>query len=102
MDRKRIAIACQGGGSQCAFVAGALDTLFRERIHHRYELVGLSGTSGGALTAAMAWFSLIEEEVGSRRPVEDRVMACWRDLTAQTPPEMMLDRFCAGYMRMVQ
>ena len=28
MNRKRIAIACQGGGSQCAFIAGALKTLF--------------------------------------------------------------------------
>ena len=31
MNRKRIAIACQGGGSQCAFVAGALNTLLVER-----------------------------------------------------------------------
>jgi len=75
MDRKRIAIACQGGGSQCAFVAGALDTLFENQIHHRYELVGLSGTSGGALTAAMAWFGLLKEAAGDRTPISERVLA---------------------------
>jgi len=32
MRRKRIAIACQGGGSQCAFVAGALKALFAHRV----------------------------------------------------------------------
>ena len=41
---KRIAIACQGGGSQCAFVAGALKTLFNRRIEERFKIVGLSGT----------------------------------------------------------
>jgi len=102
MDRKRIAIACQGGGSQCAFVAGALDTLFENQIHHRYELVGLSGTSGGALTAAMAWFGLLKEAAGDRTPISERVLACWSDLTARTPAEMMLDRMGTGYMRMVQ
>ena len=30
MSGKRIAIACQGGGSQCAFVAGALGTLLAQ------------------------------------------------------------------------
>ena len=56
MSRRRIAIACQGGGSQCAFVAGALDELFSHGVQDRYDIVGLSGTSGGALTAAVAWF----------------------------------------------
>ena len=55
MPRKRIAIACQGGGSQCAFVAGALKTLFAQGVQNRFKIVGLSGTSGGALTAALAW-----------------------------------------------
>ena len=59
MDRKRIAIACQGGGSQCAFVAGALKTLFASRIDERFQIVGLSGTSGGAFTAALAWLGLL-------------------------------------------
>src|SRR4029079_10910978 len=82
MARKRIAIACQGGGSQCAFVAGALKTLFGQHIHRRYDVVGLSGTSGGALTAALAWYGLLREAAGDHTPIEDRVLALWRDLTA--------------------
>jgi NTE family protein len=42
MSRTRVAIACQGGGSQCAFVAGALETLLANGIQHRYQIVGLS------------------------------------------------------------
>jgi NTE family protein len=48
MSPGRIAIACQGGGSQCAFVAGALKSLFAQRVHENFQIVGLSGTSGGA------------------------------------------------------
>ena len=43
MSGRRVAIACQGGGSQCAFVAGALGALFRQDVHRRFEIVGLSG-----------------------------------------------------------
>ena len=68
MASKRIAIACQGGGSQCAFVAGALKTLFGRGIQDRFKIVGLSGTSGGALTAALAWMGLLERARGDRTP----------------------------------
>jgi NTE family protein len=102
MNRKRIAIACQGGGSQCAFVAGALKTLLVQQIHRRYEVVGLSGTSGGALTAAVAWLGLLKEAAGDRTPIEDRILALWRDLTAQTPREILFDKFCVDYLRMVE
>ena len=54
MSRKCVAIACQGGGSQCAFVAGALKTFFKQGVHRRCNIVGLSGTSGGAFTSGSA------------------------------------------------
>ena len=60
MNGKRIAIACQGGGSQCAFVAGALNALFAQKVHERFRIVGLSGTSGGAFTAALGWLGLLK------------------------------------------
>ena len=75
MTRKRIAIACQGGGSQCAFIAGALKTLFARGVQERFEIVGFSGTSGGALTAAVAWYGLLKRAHGDRTPPEDRVIA---------------------------
>ena len=63
----RVGIACQGGGAQTAFTAGVLDSLmnpdlkaqFSDRTGFSYEIVGLSGTSGGAVCAALAWADLI-------------------------------------------
>jgi len=102
MRRKRIAIACQGGGSQCAFVAGALKTLFAERVHSRFKIVGLSGTSGGALTAALAWAGLLRESYGDPISIEDKVLGCWKDLTAQTPTETFIDGFFVQLQRFVE
>src|SRR5262245_26610429 len=102
MTRKRIAIACQGGGSQCAFVAGALKRMFARDVDQRFEIVGLSGTSGGALTAALAWLGLLERAKGDRAPIGDRIVACWKDLSAQTPSEIVLDKFCIDAIRLVE
>src|SRR5262245_59251061 len=102
MRQKRIAIACQGGGSQCAFVAGALGTLFAERVHSRFKIVGLSGTSGGALTAALGWAGLLRQAHGERISIADKILACWTDLTAQTPVETFLDGFFVQLQRFVE
>jgi NTE family protein len=102
MNRKRIAIACQGGGSQCAFVAGALSALFANEVQERFEIVGLSGTSGGALTAALAWAELLKRAQGDRTPLGESIIAFWRDLTAQTPLEMMIDGFCTQALRLAE
>ncbi|SDW73946.1 NTE family protein [Haloarcula vallismortis] len=48
-----VAIACQGGGSHSAFTAGALQRLL-PAVDAEHNLVGLSGTSGGALCAVTA------------------------------------------------
>jgi NTE family protein len=102
MERTRIAIACQGGGSQCAFVAGALKRLFAESVDERFRIVGLSGTSGGALTAAVAWQGLLARAQGDRTPIEDRIGAFWNDLSAQTPLELALDAAGVQLVRLVE
>jgi NTE family protein len=102
MSKKKIAIACQGGGSQCAFVAGALKTLIARGVPDRYRIVGLSGTSGGALTAAVAWYGLLLRARGDRASVPDRILALWSDLTAQTPREVFLDGFCTQWVRLAE
>jgi NTE family protein len=102
MSGKRIAIACQGGGSQCAFVAGALNVLFREGVHEDFRIVGLSGTSGGAFTAALGWLGLLKWAAGDRTPIGDRIIACWKDLSAQTPAEIALDRTSVEMVRLVE
>jgi NTE family protein len=105
MTKKRIAIACQGGGSQCAFVAGALQTLVARGVQDRYEIVGLSGTSGGAITAAVAWNGLLRQRrdgagAVADRTVADAIVACWTDLAAQTPREVALDAICTQMVRL--
>jgi NTE family protein len=81
--RTRIAIACQGGGSQTAFTAGVLSELLRRDVHREFEIVSLTGTSGGAICAALVWFALRRGEVEPWRRLE----AFWADNTAQTPLE---------------
>jgi NTE family protein len=102
MSRKRIAIACQGGGSQCAFVAGALRGLFNQRVQDRYRIVALSGTSGGALTAAVAWLGLLEEADGREVSIEKRLLAFWNDLAAQTPQEVFVDAWMTQLLRLIE
>jgi NTE family protein len=64
-NRRRIAIACQGGGSHTAFTAGALKTILEKvRDEQRYEIVALSGTSGGAICAFLAWYALLQSDSG--------------------------------------
>jgi NTE family protein len=77
-DPTRVAIACQGGGSHTAFTAGVLKGLFKSW-PDEYELVGISGTSGGAFNALAAWYGLVTE--GPARAVE-LVDAVWDDLAA--------------------
>ncbi|MBS0348863.1 MAG: patatin-like phospholipase family protein [Proteobacteria bacterium] len=74
-DVPRLAIACQGGGAHTAFTAGVLAYLFLSFEHFRREgqenrwfrLQGLSGTSGGALTAALAWSKADSWATGASR-----------------------------------
>jgi NTE family protein len=47
---RRIALALQGGGSHGAFTWGVLDRLLMEP---RFEIVGISGTSAGAMNAGI-------------------------------------------------
>jgi NTE family protein len=61
-QRTKIAIACQGGGSQTAFTAGALKALCEAGIKDEFELVSISGTSGGAVCAALLWFAFEKDE----------------------------------------
>ena len=49
-DKKRVAIACQGGGSHMAFTAGVIEWLLLSGCPRSDELLGLSGTPGGAAT----------------------------------------------------
>ncbi len=81
--KPKVAIACQGGGSQTAFTAGVLKALFESRIQDRVNIVSLSGTSGGAICAFFIWYALRKGD----ECVWKRLIDFWEDNTAQTPQE---------------
>ncbi len=77
---KRIAIACQGGGSHTAFTAGALKRIMKEE---QYNVVALSGTSGGAICALLTWYALLLD--GGRKGREKAIYlldAFWQENAA--------------------
>jgi NTE family protein len=87
-DTRRVAIACQGGGSHTAFTAGVLKRLLRVEESEQYEVVGLSGTSGGAVCALLAWHNLLR---GDGAGAAEALDAFWRDNSATAPHEQILN-----------
>lgn len=87
----RVAIACQGGGSHTAFTAGALKPLLRHAGADSYEIVGLSGTSGGAICAFLAWFGLVKSNTQGWNQEQTIALldTFWRDNTAKLPWEKL-------------
>src|ERR1043165_2468557 len=81
MARKRVAIACQGGGSHTAFTAGVLQGLLAS-FPDDAEVVALSGTSGGAICAALAWDGLVR---GNPQQGIDKLQSFWHAMAATEP-----------------
>lgn len=79
-DQTDVAIACQGGGSHTAFTAGVLQELLDD-FPDDCDLVALSGTSGGAACATLAWYGRVhpEEDPG------ELLAAFWDGLAASSP-----------------
>lgn len=85
----KVAIACQGGGSHAAFAAGLLHALLT-RHAASFELQGISGTSGGAMCAALVWAGLIS---GGPPEADKRLMGFWNTLKADAPPDSWMNAF---------
>ncbi len=85
----KIAIACQGGGSHTAFTAGALKRILKEN-KKKYEIVALSGTSGGAICALLAWYGLLTG--GSDKAIK-LLESFWKDISASTFGDMLLNEW---------
>ena len=84
----RVAIACQGGGSHTAFTAGVLKRLLGAEELAGVEVVGLSGTSGGAVCALLAWSALLDgDPAAAGKLLED----FWADNSATTPLEQLVN-----------
>lgn len=83
-----MAIACQGGGSHTAFTAGVLKRLFDAPELDAYDVVGISGTSGGAVCALLAWSALRD---GNRNKAGRLLEEFWAENAARGPVQMLLN-----------
>jgi len=93
-DGKQVAIACQGGGSHTAFTAGVLDELFGADLD--IEIVGFSGTSGGAICAALAWY-------GREHPDYDPgtlLLDFWAAMAANQPTQYATNAWMQGMLQL--
>ena len=92
-ENRRITIACQGGGSHTAFTAGVLKRIFKER----YEIVGLSGTFGGAICALLAWYGLLMNDKNKSIELID---SFWKDNSASSLWEIFLNEWVVTVSRL--
>lgn len=93
-----VAIACQGGGSHAAFGAGVIHRLL-EDLGDRFRLAALSGTSGGAVNASLAWTGLIQG--GEARGValaRNRLRGMWTALGAKELPDVIRNLWGQFYL----
>jgi NTE family protein len=93
---KTIAIACQGGGSHTAFTGGVLQTLLRHLDPTKHRIIGLSGTSGGALCAAIAWHGLLQ---GKPALGADRLASFWQKMATTQLPDALSNQFMVWLQR---
>jgi NTE family protein len=94
-ERTKVAVACQGGGMHAAFSVGVLTEILEEVKDGKFELVGLSGTSAGALVALMVWYGLAPKNgvVGSEVEASKLLNKFWKNFVANTPAETLLNFF---------
>lgn len=102
--RKKVAVACQGGGMHAAFAVGVLKAIL-ENVNNEagsaFKVAGLSGTSAGALCALMAWYGLAPKKgsVGSAAEAIKTLEHFWQDFVARTGAETLLNTFTFGALR---
>ena len=72
MKKKRVTLALQGGGAFGAFTWGVLDAFLED---DRFEIVGVSGTSAGAMNAVVLLEGLAE---GGPHRAREQLAEFWR------------------------
>jgi NTE family protein len=99
----KVAIACQGGGSHTAFTAGALEAILSHAgLGRDYRLVGLSGSSGGAICALLAWYGLLRHAAQPNTGVRaaDGIRAFWADNAATDWWDWLTNQYLVGICRL--
>ena len=93
----QIAIACQGGALHAAFTAGALKKILERQPDGQYDIIGLSGTSAGALCAVSVWYGLL---TGGPAEAIKTLDGVWTDFAAVTPTERAFNAWLVSSLRM--
>jgi len=101
MTTKKVAIACQGGGTHAAFTWGVLAEILETKRkweadnEAKFEITALSGTSAGALCALATWYGLVpntaDAECGTLAKAVERLNFLWTTFAATTPAEKTLN-----------
>ena len=99
MATKKVAIACQGGGTHAAFTWGVLRTILETKKRwdanphdgDTFDIIAVSGTSAGALCALAAWYGLApntaDADCGTIDKAIERLDFLWTTFAATTPAE---------------
>mgnify|MGYP000049973557 CR=1 FL=1 len=99
MATRKVAIACQGGGTHAAFTWGVLRTILATQKRwgenpqdgDAFRIVAISGTSAGALCALAAWYGLAPNTAdpgcGTIDKAIERLDFLWTTFAATTPAE---------------
>ena len=111
MATKRIAIACQGGGTHAAFTWGVLTEILEAKRRwdsdpeggETFEIAAISGTSAGAMCALAAWYGLApnaaDPRCGSIDAAIERLDHLWTTFTATTPAEVVHNEWVRAALR---
>jgi NTE family protein len=91
---RTVALACQGGGSHTAFTGGALQRLLADENH---RVVALSGTSGGAVCALLAWYGLLTGGAAEAGRLLERF---WEDTAATSLGDRAANAWLVGLARL--
>ena len=84
MAIKKVAIACQGGGTHAAFTWGVLRTILATKKRwdaspkdgDTFDIIAISGTSAGALCALATWYGLVPNSADAECGSIDKAIAC--------------------------
>lgn len=92
---RKIAIACQGGGIHGAFTCGVLDRILEaaDTGAHDFEIVGLSGTSAGALNAFMVWYGMLDAPANRFTAARGAVNRLWDTFQVRKSGESSMNHF---------
>ena len=85
--RSRVAIACQGGGSHTVFSAGVLHELL-VHLPEEVDVVALSGTSGGAMCATLAWDGVLRNDP---QRASRQLQLFWESMAASKPIDAIVN-----------